>query len=896
MVEGRGVQGSLFKGEWDAVSDVPKTEDTASREPLDTDGYLLHRAVELIMRINRQGTVQYLHCEGAVVPKKKEYRGKPASDFVGIELAKRLVRQGEDALESGRFQFFDYATSLLHMDLEYEVRLFKSGPDEVTVLIRNVGESRTAQFHLMESENRYRFLLDHSLQGTIVLQDYRIVYVNEALARIAGSSVEELLSITPEELNRRIHPDDRDKVWARFRDRMNNRPVPSNYLFRMIRGDGECRWVETHSTKIEYRGKTAVQASIVDITERKSAEEALLVEKAYLEELFENAPEAIVLVDNDSKVIRVNREFVNTFGYTIEEIRGKSVDDLIAPPDKYEEAARITSRIREGERTCVETVRRRKDGTLIEVSILGNPIVVNGEQVAVYGIYRDITERKSMEEKYRILVENATDAIVIVQDHYITFFNPKAEALIEYSGEELMSRPFIDFIHPDDRDRVLEVYKRWLFDEEPPSTITVRKITKTGKIIWGEINAVRIMWENRPALLCFIRDISTEKRLGAQLQHAQKMEAIGTLAGGVAHDFNNLLQAVLGYADLLLLNRNREDQGYRELQGIRNAALRATDLTQQLLTFSRKIESKLRPINLNNEVKQVRELLGRTIPKMVAIELKLERHLRTVNADPTQVGQALMNLAMNAKDAMPEGGTLTIETENCTLDESFCKSHVGARPGEYVVLSVEDTGSGMDRETRSHIFEPFYTKKTPGTGTGLGLAMVYGIVKSHGGYISCESTRGRGTEFRIYLPVIEEEALPEEEFDETLPQGGAETILLIDDEKLIRDLGEKALTRFGYMVLTAPDGESAVKLFSREWERIDLVILDLIMPKMSGIHCFEEIMGIHPEAKVIIASGYSEEGRVKRSIEEKAAAFISKPFNVKNLLRIIREILDGEHE
>jgi CheY-like chemotaxis protein len=219
-------------------------------------------------------------------------------------------------------------------------------------------------------------------------------------------------------------------------------------------------------------------------------------------------------------------------------------------------------------------------------------------------------------------------------------------------------------------------------------------------------------------------------------------------------------------------------------------------------------------------------------------------------------------------------------------------SHIGAKPGKHVMLSVCDTGRGMEREILAHIFEPFYTTKDTGTGTGLGLAMVYGIVKNHGGYISCESTRRKGTEFRIYLPVIEQAVSVEEEVEEALPKGGTETILLIDDEKLIRELGEKALTNFGYIVLTAPDGESAVKLYAREYEKIDLVILDLIMPKMSGSHCFEEIKRINPEARVIIASGYADDGTMRRSLENRATRFIGKPFNVKQLLRMLREVLD----
>jgi PAS domain S-box-containing protein len=891
MAEVRSVQGSLFAEETAAAG-----ERLVGAEEPDRGHILIDASRELILRMNGKGSVTDLHCVGIPKSQTEEYLGTSLETILGQDLARKLRKRLKRLLETGEIQVFDHMTTRLDMEREYEIRLVRSGDDGAAVIIRNVGESRTAQFRLMESENRYRSLLDRSLQGTLILQDYHVVYANEAVARIAGFSVDELLELSPEDLTRRVHPADRDMVWGRLRDRLENKPAPSHYECRFISRDGDIRWIEIFSSRLEYRGKPAVQASIVDITERKNAEEALHVEKAYLEELFENAPESIVLVDNDSRVLRANDEFVRTFGYSMEDLLGKSVDELIAPQELREEAQTITRRISQGERVYVETVRQRRDGTRLNVSIVGNPIMVAGKQVGVYGIYRDISERKSMEEKYRVLVENATDAIVIVQNDLIKFHNPKLETVLGLAAEELTDHSFFNCVHPDDRERVSEVYRRWLLGEEPTSTISVRTLHRNGDVLWGEVNAVRILWDEQPALLCFIRDISTEKRLGAQLQQAQKMEAIGTLAGGVAHDFNNLLQAVLGYADLLVLNRSEDDYGYRELQGIRSAALRASVLTQQLLTFSRKVESKLRPVDLNNEVRQVHELLVRTIPKMITIKLKLEKYLRTVNADPTQIGQALMNLAVNAKDAMPDGGTLTMETENVTLDERFCKSHVGARPGDHVKLSVTDTGLGMDRETRAHIFEPFYTRKPMGTGTGLGLAMVYGIVKSHMGYITCESGRGKGTRFDMYLPVIEQDAALEETAEEPVPRGGNETILIIDDEKLIRDLGEKALNKFGYMVITAPDGESALKLYSREWERIDLIILDLIMPRMSGNLCFEEIMRVNPNARVIIASGYSDNGQMRKSIEGRARGFIGKPFNVKRLLRIIREILDNDRD
>lgn len=374
------------------------------------------------------------------------------------------------------------------------------------------------------------------------------------------------------------------------------------------------------------------------------------------------------------------------------------------------------------------------------------------------------------------------------------------------------------------------------------------------------------------------------------------MEAIGTLAGGIAHDFNNLLQAILGYTQILTMGKDESDPELARLYQIENSAIRASELTQQLLTFSRKVESKLRPVDINQEVKHVESLLKRTIPKMISIELALGEDLHVINADPAQLEQVVINLGINARDAMPEGGRLIIETENVFLDEYYCRSHPGALPGNYVCLSITDTGQGMDRETLNHIFEPFYTTKEVGKGTGLGLSMVYGIVKSHRGYIMCYSEPGEGTTFKIYLPALEREKREEKTKPENEPdiRRGDETILLVDDEEILRDIGKEILEEFGYLVLTAPDGETALQLYAKEREKIALIILDLVMPGMGGKQCLEQLLAAAPDAKVVIASGYAVNGPTKAALEAGAKGFIKKPFELKQMLKVIREVLEGE--
>ena len=514
----------------------------------------------------------------------------------------------------------------------------------------------------------------------------------------------------------------------------------------------------------------------------------------------------------------------------------------------------------------------------------------------------EIAERKRVEDVLRLTqfsVDNAGDpAFWMGPEAKFIYVNDTACSSLGYSREELLSMTVHD-IDPEFPatawpEHWQEVRRRGSFIVESQHR------TREGRAFPVEITVNYLEFEGQEYNCAFARDITERKeaekekeRMQVQLRQAQKMEAVGTLAGGIAHDFNNLLQAVQGYAQLLLLRKDGDDDGQRELQQIVRAATRGAELTQQLLTFSRKIESELQPIDFNREVENVRLLLERTIPKMIEVEFRLAEDLKMVNADPGQIEQILMNLAVNAKDAMPDGGKLIVETANVILDQDYCKIHRVANPGSYVQLTVTDTGHGIDKMTIEHIFEPFYTTKETGKGTGLGLATVYGIVKSHNGHIVCYSEPDEGTTFKIYLPTIDstQEARKAEEHL-TAPEGGSETILLVDDEEPIRGLGTQILEEFGYTVLTAADGESALQLYSKKQKKIDLVILDLIMPGMGGKLCLLELLKINLDAKVAIASGYSPDGPTREILKNGAKGFISKPYDLRQMLKVIREVLD----
>ena len=556
--------------------------------------------------------------------------------------------------------------------------------------------------------------------------------------------------------------------------------------------------------------------------------------------------------------------------------------------------------------TSLENTNLHKDGRRVMLETSGVPIFdKNGNFSGYRGIDRDITERKRAEEalhiseeKYRLLFENASDAIFVAQDEMIKFPNPQLSLLTGYSPEELTSKPFKHFVHPEDSDMVVEMHKKRLQGHNVPSTYSFRAITKTGEILWVEVNKVIITWEERPASLSFLRDITQQKKIEAQLLQAQKMEAIGQLAGGVAHDFNNLLTAIIGYGHLLKNEAGKDDRMSSYVGQILSAAERAAILTNDLLTFSRKQIINPKPVNLNKIIKDMESLLLRVIGEDIELSTVLRDTDLIIMADSTQIDQILMNLATNAQDAMPKGGRFIISTDLMELNGEYIKAYGYGKPGTYALLSVEDTGTGMDGKTRERIFEPFFTTKEVGKGTGLGLSMVYGIVKQHDGYINVYSEPGRGTTLKILLPLIQSkvEELKSEElksYDLIKAKGGTETILIGEDDKQVRSLLKEILFKAGYKIIEAVDGDDTVEVFTKNKDDIHLLILDVIMPKKNGKEVYAEIKKVRSDMKVIFVSGYSADVIYKKGILEVGLNFISKPVSPDELLKKVRDVFDN---
>jgi len=535
---------------------------------------------------------------------------------------------------------------------------------------------------------------------------------------------------------------------------------------------------------------------------------------------------------------------------------------------------------------------KKKDGETIWMATCLSALPEGG----IVAILHDVTVQKQAEEalreseeRYRLLVENANEAIFIIEAGIVKFPNFKTGEMTGYSEDELSKIPFKNLIHPDDREMVLERRRKRLLGEKPPSIYSFRMINKSGGELLVQINTVLINWEGKPATINFIRDITEQKRLEAQLQQAEKMEAIGTLAGGIAHDFNNLLMGIQGRTSLMMSDTDSSHPNDEHLKGIEDYVKSAAELTNQLLAFARGGKYEARPTDLNKLVKSQNRMFGRT-RKEITIRGKYEEDLWSAEVDQGQIEQVLLNFYVNAWQSMPGGGNLYIQTENVTLEENHIKPFEVA-PGRYVKVSVTDTGVGMDEAIQQRIFDPFFTTKEMGRGTGLGLASTYGIIKNHGGFIDVYSEKGKGSTFNLYLPASGKKVIEEVKLSKDVLKG-AGTVLLVDDEDIIIDVGKPMLDKLGYKTLIAGSGKDAIEIYKSKKDQIDIVILDMIMPEMGGGDAYDKLRKINPEIKVLLSSGYSVDGQATEILERGCDGFVQKPFNMKDLTQKIRGILD----
>ncbi len=663
-------------------------------------------------------------------------------------------------------------------------------------------------------------------------------------------------------------------------------------------------------------GFFAVTGLIYDIQEHKEKEEDLVI--AY--NALDSSIRGIIITDNEGYISFVNPMFLKLFNYSSrQELLGKNASELFVA-EKDKKFADIRTIIEKSSGGTERFSLQNKEGKDFYIEVSSSKVLDRkGKAVASMASFIDITEREQMqkelaryserleemveertaaliesEEKCRILVENANHAIFILQDDVIKFANPMTLSLTGYSQKELATIPFISHIHPNDRDMVMERHRERLGGEKVPAAYEFRAINKQGKELWFRINAVLITWEDQPATLCFLRDITQEKKLEGHLRQAQKMEAIGTLAGGIAHDFNNILFVILGYTEMSMDNVSHESPVYDYLEQVLKASNRAKYLIFQILTFCRRSEQEKVAIKIQPVIKEAIKLLKVSLATNIEIRQKIENSCGKVMGDPTQIHQIIMNLCTNAYHAMKEkGGILDVKLAETDIGDEDMIGETKPRAGRYIVLTVSDTGYGMPRWVIDKIFDPYFTTKPKGEGTGLGLAVVHGVVKSMNGYITVESEPGKGTKFQIYFPRIEADEIKSQESvsDDTLP-GGQEHILVVDDEYQVAQMLREMLTLLGYKVTAMTDSAEALNLFCNDPKAFDLVITDKTMPKMTGLELSHNILLIRQDIPILLCSGFSDTASKEKLKSMGIQDLIMKPVNKREIAVTIHRIIN----
>lgn len=621
--------------------------------------------------------------------------------------------------------------------------------------------------------------------------------------------------------------------------------------------------------------------------------------------LFENSPDAIFVETLTGDMLDVNAAACRLHGRSRDELIGMNVVDLV-PAEQRVTVRRSLPQLAQQVGRTLEGQSLHVDGRIIPVELRVNCIEYDGQAALLLHV-RDITDRKlaeaelrRVETRYRTLVEQLPAITYVAEfgDGQWFYVSPQIEALLGYSAAEWTGKKslWLERIHPDDRPQVLAVEAQCKATGAE-FVAEYRMVARDGHVVWFSDHAV-VMRDHRgqPQHLHGVMfDISGRKGLEEQLSQAHKMDAIGRLAGGVAHDFNNILTTILGYSDLILRRTDGDPRVQDNAHEIKKAADRAALLTRQLLAFSRKQALQSQVLDLNSVVTEMDQMLRRLIGETIHLELHAENRLWRAKADPGQIQQVIMNLAVNARDAMASGGTLTIETANVVLDEVYVRQHPDARIGEHVMLAVSDTGAGISPEVRAHLFEPFFTTKGLGNGTGLGLATCYGIVKQSGGHIHVYSELGHGTTFKVYLPrVLDGVTVPARDTTGVTPPRGTERVLLVEDEQPVRELSALVLRELGYTVVEASDGDEALRLTkTSQTGGFDLLFTDVVMPRMGGKELAYWFRVAHPTTRVLFTSGYPDKSVVHNGELLAGIAFLHKPYTPQLLANKIRAVLDN---
>lgn len=693
-----------------------------------------------------------------------------------------------------------------------------------------------------------------------------------------------------------VHPDDHQAIHDAVADAIRERREYS-ITHRLIWPDGETRIVH-ETAQIFFDEQSGLPLKMVgtthDITEQRRAEEALRASEERFRTFMAHSPAAGWIVDADGRFRYLSPGYYRMFGVEAEDLTGRTVRDLYerSPTEVDIEKTFIALR----EYRVVETVEkgRRRDGSPGEFLVVRFPIIMSHGESLLGGIALDITERKLAEEKLReqaALLDKAQDAILVRDlSHCVRFWNRSAERLYEWTAAEALGRNVNELLYRDPAAFIAATEAvltkgEWVGE--------IEQWTKSGKpiVVEGRWTLVRDDHGRPKSILAINTDITQSRRLEQQFLRAQRMEGIGTLAGGIAHDLNNVLAPIMMAIELLKMEeKNPKRLGV--LNTIETSAKRGADMVKQVLSFARGVEGQKLEVHVGTLIREIKKIVNETFLKNIQVSSSIPENLWTVDGDSTQLHQVLLNLCVNARDAMPDGGTLMLSASNELLDEHFTSMNPDARPGPYVVVQVEDSGCGMTQEVINRMFDPFFTTKELGKGTGLGLSTTQAIVKSHGGFVRVYSEVGRGTKFWIYLPARAAAASGMAASAETeLPRGNGELLLVVDDEEAVRQITQHTLETFGYRVMLASDGAEAMAIYTAHQKDIALVLTDMMMPVMDGPATIKALMSMNPGVRIIAASGLSANGMVAKAASVGVRNFLPKPYTAESMLRAIHEVL-----
>nr|WP_320193642.1 PAS domain S-box protein [uncultured Desulfobacter sp.] len=788
-----------------------------------------------------------------------------------------------------------------------EKYLFKIIGLRITRLIENLIFIK----QITESEKKYHQLFETISDAVYLISDKgKIIDANHGACTCLDRKKGDILQLHIDDVDQKVSIEQFLSFWDEV-------PFNTPKRFETIHktGNGDLISVEVIGQKIRFENTTYYYAVAKDITERQKTEKFLQESEKRFRNLMENVDAVAVQgYGFDGTTQYWNKASEKLYGYTQQEAIGCSLLDLIIPPE-------MRDFVTEGMREMAESGRpfpsgelllRHKDGS--QVPVISHHVIVEvpGRERELFCLDIDISERKraentlkQSEEKFRTLVNTAPFGIQLTDlDGKIVYSNPAHHHIRGYEPDQLIGMHLWDLTVDDDhRDQIMEYYQNIITKEPEPTMYATREKTKDDREIDVQINWDYIRDENDgvTGIISIIEDITERKKADAereelqkQLNQAQKMEAVGRLAGGVAHDFNNMLGVILGYVELAFEKIDSSHDLYADLEEIQKAAERSADLTKQLLTFARKQIISPEVLDLNDAVDSMLKMLRRLIGEDIEMSWIPDDLLWPVKIDPSQINQILANLCVNARDAIAGVGKLTIETQNKTFDQAYCAGHTGVITGDYVMLTVTDNGCGMNKETLNNLFEPFFTTKNMGEGTGLGLAIIYGIVKQNHGFINVYSEPDQGTCFKIYLPRFRASEEPREQTIPLKPvPTGNETILLVEDEPAILKMTRMMLERKGYSVLPADGPAHAIRITNEHVGKIDLLMTDVVMPEMNGRDLAKKVTTVFPEIKLLFMSGYAADVITHKGVLDGGVAFIQKPFSTNDLAKKIRKVLDN---